>query len=82
MSQPLWTRLGFAVVVPIVLIGVATVVLWRAVLYARMNVPVADRVQPDTTRAVLFMILSMLLVVMAIVLPLVIRARAQKRLQR
>jgi hypothetical protein len=82
MSQPLWTRLGFAFALAFALIAMAREALKRAVLYARMNVPMADRVQPDTTRAVLFMILSMLLVVGAIVLPLLIRHRANKRLSR
>jgi hypothetical protein len=82
MKAPLWSRLGFTLALVVVFLGVACFLLWRAVLYARMNVPAADRVQPDTARAVMFMILSMLLVVGAIVLPLVIRYQAQKRLPR
>jgi hypothetical protein len=82
MSQPVWTRVWFAFALAVAQLVLAREALKRAVLYARMNMPMADRVQPDTTRAVLFMILSMLLVVGAIVLPLVIRSRANRRLQR
>jgi hypothetical protein len=81
MSQPVWARPWFAILIPIVLLGVASVVLWRAALYARMNAPMAQRVQADIPRAALFMVLSILLVVGAIVIPLVLRHRAEKRLE-
>jgi ABC-type cobalamin transport system permease subunit len=82
MSQPFWTRIGFAFLVALALLVSAVVALKGAVRYARLDVPPLQRLQPDNTVAIMLLLLSMLLVVGAIVLPLVVRRKAQARLER
>src|SRR5262245_48723570 len=82
MKKPLWTHVVFAWVVAIGMLLGARYALKVAVLYARLKVPPLERFQHDNTKAVLYLLLSMLLVVGAIVVPLVIRRKAHLRLER
>jgi hypothetical protein len=82
MKRPLWTHLGFAWFVAVALLLGAREAMKVAVRFARFKVDPHDRLKPDNTMAVLTLILSMLLVIAAIVVPLVIRRRAQRRLER
>jgi hypothetical protein len=82
MKPPLWTRIEFAVFVAVALMVAAGGAMKVAALYARFKVDPHARLQHDNTRAVLLVILSMLLVIGAIVVPLIIRRQAQRRLER
>jgi hypothetical protein len=82
MKRPLWTHVFFAGFVAVGLLVLATVAMKQAVLYAHFKVSPLAREQPENTRAVLCLAASMLLVVAAIVLPLVIRKKAQAYLKR
>jgi hypothetical protein len=81
MKRPLWTHLGFAWFVAVALLVAAREAMKAAVVYARFKVAPLERLKPDNTHAALLVILSMLLVIGAIVLPLVIRRKAQRRLE-
>jgi hypothetical protein len=82
MKRPLWTHPLFAGFVAVDLLVLATLSMKRAVLYARFKVSPLDRLQPDNTLAVIFLIGSMVLVVAAIVVPLIIRKNAHAFLKR
>ena len=82
MKRPLWTDMGFAVLVAVALLAAATGAMKLAALYARFKVSPLARLQPDNTKAVILLILSMALVIAALVVPLVIRRRAQLFLAR
>jgi hypothetical protein len=77
MKRPMWTQLSFAWVVAVSLLLAATGAMKLAVLYARFKVSPLARLQPDNSKAVILLILSMVLVIAALVVPLVIRRRAQ-----
>jgi hypothetical protein len=79
-TRPLWTRMGFAIGVALALLALAVVALKKAARFAQLNVLPPERSQADNAVAVMLLILSMLLVVGAIVVPLVIRRQADKRL--
>lgn len=78
-APPLWTRVGFAWAVAATILGLAVLSVYKAALYANLDVPPLQRHRPDTAMAVVFLVLGMLLVCGAIVVPLVIRARSQRR---
>ena len=82
MKRPLWTHLAFAWFVAVALLLGAREAMKAAVSHARFKTAPLERLEPDNTRAVLLLILSMVLVIGAIVVPLVIRRRAQVRLER
>jgi hypothetical protein len=82
MKHPLWTHPLFAGFVALLFVAASAGVMKVAVLYARFKVDPLARLQPDNTKAILLLILSMLLVIGSLVVPLVIRRRAQRRLER
>jgi hypothetical protein len=82
MKRPLWTHPLFAGLVAVGFVGLAVLAMKRAVLHAHFKVSPLARHAPDNLRATLFLIVSMLLVIAAIVVPLVIRKRAHARLKR
>jgi hypothetical protein len=81
-TRPIWTRMTFSIVVALALLALAVVALKKAARFAQLNVLPPERSQADNAVAVTLLILSMLLVVGAIVVPLVIRRQADKRLTR
>jgi hypothetical protein len=82
MKHPLWTHPLFAAFVALLFVVAAAGIMKLAVLYAQLKVDPLARVQHDTTKAILLLILSMLLVIGSLVVPLVIRRKAQRRLER
>jgi hypothetical protein len=75
-----WTSIDFAWVVGIGLLVVAREALRRAALFARFDLDPLARQQHDNAKAIVMTLISMLLVVGGIVLPLVVRRKAQRRL--
>jgi len=78
MKAPSWTKLWFAWFVAVAFLLAATGAMKVAVLYARFKVDPLARLKPDNTKAILLLILSMVLVIAALVVPLIIRRRAQR----
>lgn len=79
---PAWTSIWFAAFVAVALLGLSLLALAGAARYAHLNVPPLQRQPPDNLRAILCLVTSMLLVTAAIVVPLIIRKKAQSRLHR
>jgi len=82
MKRPLWTHPIFAGFVAVAFLVAARFAMKAAVLYGQLKVDPLSRLEHDNTKAVLLVILAMLLVIGAIVVPLVVRKKAQRRLER
>jgi hypothetical protein len=82
MKSPVWTHPLFAAFVALLFVVAAAGAMKVAVLYAQLKVDPLARIQHDTTRAILLLVLSMLLVIGSLVVPLVVRRKAQRRLER
>lgn len=79
---PLWTRVGFAWALAAAILALAALSIYTAALHAHLDVPPLKRQPPDIAMSVIWLTAGMLLSVAAIVVPLVVRKRAQSRLQR
>jgi|SRR5688572_7716614 len=82
MKRPLWTHPLFAGLVAVGFCALAVLSMKRAAFHAHFKVDPLKRHVPDNTRAILFLIGSMLLVIAAIVVPLIVRKLAHARLKR
>ena len=80
MKRPMWTHPIFAGFVAVAFLVAARFAMKAAVVHGQLKVDPLARLEHDNTRAALLVVLAMLLVIWAIVVPLVIRKKAQRRL--
>jgi hypothetical protein len=73
-----WRHPIFAGVVAVLFVLAAAGAMKVAALYARFKVDPLQRLRSDNAKAIVFYIVAMLLVMAALVVPLVIRRRAQR----
>jgi len=81
-KAPLWTHPLFAGFVALLFLIAARGAMKWAAIFGQLKVDPHARLEHETTKAVLMVILAMLLVIGAIVVPLVIRKKAMRRLER
>jgi len=82
MKRPLWTHPLFAAFVAVAFLAATFGALKVAAHFVHSNVDPLQRIRTENTKAILLLILAMLLMVAALAVPLVIRRKAQQRIER